>query len=38
MVAQSDWLPMMIATGFPVICPLNARDERLRLLQAIDGN
>jgi hypothetical protein len=25
MVGQSDWLPMMIATGFPVIDPPRIR-------------
>src|SRR5215471_19990687 len=28
MVGQSDWLPMMIATGFPVIVPLASRRRK----------
>jgi hypothetical protein len=28
MVGQSDWLPMMIATGFPVIVPLESRRRK----------
>jgi hypothetical protein len=28
MVCQSDWLPMMIATGFPAIGPLGPKEAR----------
>jgi hypothetical protein len=32
MVGQSDWLPMMIATGLPAIAPLDTPEKRSRRL------
>ena len=37
MVAQSDWLPMMIATGFPAMNPSIGAKKKPRSIVAVSG-